>query len=174
QHHRALADELAALRAHHLLEEAVAALDRAVAHERDADRGVVEDQVLLGERALHAQLGFALDRDVLVAPDPFLLGLAGIDAPAARAALEGAAVAAAEARFAVIGAAGRRRGVGALARLDPLVARGEEHRGALPDELARPRAHHVLEEAVAALHRAVADEGDAHRRVVEDQLLLGE
>ena len=57
-----LADERAAARAAHLLEEAVAALDHAVAHEGDADGGVVEDQILLGERALHPHLGLALRR----------------------------------------------------------------------------------------------------------------
>src|SRR6202171_4846181 len=59
QHRRALADDLARPGAHHLLEKAVAALDDAVAHERDAHHGVVEDQLLLGKRALDALFGEA-------------------------------------------------------------------------------------------------------------------
>ena len=168
------AHQPAAPRAHHLLEIAVAALDDAVAHEGDADGGVVEDQLLLGERARHAHLRLALDRDVLAAPDPFLLGLARVGAPAARAAQEGGAVATLEARLAVERAARQGSAVGLLARLLPLLARGEHHRGALADQIAGARADHLLEEAVAALDRAVAHEGDADRGVVEDQLLLGQ
>ena len=171
---RALADQRAAARAHHLLEEAVAALDHPAAHESDADGGVVEDQVLLGQRALHAQLRLALDGDVLVAPDPLLLLVPGVGAPPARAAHEGRAVAPAEARLAVVGAAGRGRRVRAPPGLLPVGARREQARGALADQLAGPGADHVLQIAVAALDRAVAHEGDADRGVVEDQLLLGE
>ena len=65
---RALADELAGARADHLLEVAVAALDGTVPDEGDADGGVIEDQLLLGERALDALLGFVLARDVLEEP----------------------------------------------------------------------------------------------------------
>src|SRR5205085_1865883 len=89
----ALADELARPVAEHLLEAPVTALVGAVPDEGDADRGVVEDQLLLGERALHALVGLALGRDVLEAPDPFLELVGGIDAPAARAAAKGRAVA---------------------------------------------------------------------------------
>src|SRR5205085_6758693 len=171
---RALADELARPVAEHLLEAPVAALVGAVAHERDADRRVVEDQLLLGERALQPLVRFALERHVLEAPDPFLDLVADIDAPAARAVAEVRAVAALEAPLRVVGLTGRGRHVGERAGAQPVVALGEDDLGALADELARPGAHHLLEEAVAALDRAVAHEGDADRRVVEDELLLGE
>src|SRR6185503_5213411 len=75
---RALADELARISADHILEEAVAALDRAVADERDAHRRVVEDQLLLAERALHALLGLVLLRDVLEQPHRALRRVAGL------------------------------------------------------------------------------------------------
>ena len=51
--------------------------------------GALGDHALEGvERLLHARVGLALGGDVLEAPDPLLLGLAGVDAPAARAAAE--------------------------------------------------------------------------------------
>src|SRR5207247_9867254 len=50
---RALADELARAVAEHLLEAQVAALVGALPDEGDADGGVVEDQLLLGEGALN-------------------------------------------------------------------------------------------------------------------------
>ena len=55
-----------------------------------------------------------------------------------------------------------------------LLARAVNSFGALADELARPVAEHLLETLVAALIGAVAHEGDAHRRVVEDRLLLAQ
>src|SRR6185295_5632479 len=87
-------------------EARVAALVGAVPDEADADGGVVEDQLLLGKRALHALVGVALGGHVLEAPDPLLDLAADIDAPAARAATEGRAVAALEAPFRVMRAAG--------------------------------------------------------------------
>src|SRR5262245_53698202 len=74
---------------------------------------------------------------VLQAPDPFLLGLADVDAPAAGAAAERRAVAALEEPLRVIRLAGRGALVGKPAGLLPILARGEQRRRALPDELAR-------------------------------------
>src|SRR3954464_8845840 len=68
----ALADQLAGSITEHLLEAGIAALVGPVPDERDADRGVVEDQLLLGERPLHPPVGVPLRGDVLEAPDPFL------------------------------------------------------------------------------------------------------
>ena len=170
----AAGDELARLVAEHLLETRIAALVGAVPEEGDADRGVVEDELLLGERALHAQVGLALGGDVLEAPDPLLLGLTQVGAPAARAAAEGRAVAPLEAPFAVVRLAGQGVVVGERHRLLPVRLRGEQDRRALADQLAGPRADHLLEEAVAALDRAGPYECDAHGSVVEDQLLLVE
>src|SRR5262249_44751753 len=110
---------------------------------------------------------------VVVAPDPFLLGIPGVDAPAANAAHEGRAVAAPEARLALEGLARLRAGA-ALPGSAPLLLAREEDLGALADELARAIAEHLLEMTVAAQDHAVAQEGDADGRVVEDQLLLGE
>ena len=122
---------------------------------------------------LHASLGFALGRDILEAPDPLLLLASRVDAPAAGAAVENGAVAALEFPFAVVRLAGGGGAIGEQARLAPCLLRGEQHRGALADELAGACADHVLQETVAALDRPVAHEGDADRGVVEDQLLLG-
>src|SRR5207245_5578858 len=166
-----LPDQLARPVAEHLLEARIAALVGAVLYERDADGGVVEDQLLLGERALHALVRLALGGDVLEAPDPFLHLVADVDAPAVRAAAVGGAVAALEAPFGVVRSARRGGEIGERTGALPVFALGEEALGALADELARPRAHHLLEIAVAALDDAVPDEGDADRGVVEDQLL---
>ena len=143
--------------------------------------GLLQLDGALGDRALERVargLGqrprLVLGGDVLVAPDPLLLLVAGVDAAAARAADEGAAVAAPERRLVLVGAARRGVAVGAPAGRLPLLLAGEQHRAALPDQLAGPGADHVLEEAVAALDDAGAHEGDADRGVVEDQLLLGE
>ena len=87
-----LADQLAGTGADHLLEEAVAALDDAVAHEGDADRGVVEDQLLLGERALDALLGLVLLRDVLEEPHRALRRVARLHRAAGDRAPDEAAV----------------------------------------------------------------------------------
>jgi hypothetical protein len=94
--HGALAHQLAWAGAHHVLEEAVAARHEAVAHESDADRGVVEDQLLLGERALHALLGGALLGDIGDQPDVALVGVAGLHRAPVDAAPEGGAVLAAQ------------------------------------------------------------------------------
>src|SRR5207248_10296996 len=96
------------------------------------------------------------------------------DAPAGRAAAEGRAVAAREAPLGVVRAARRGGEIGERTGALPVVAIGEQDLRALADELAGARADHLLEVAVAALVGAVPDEGDAHRGVVEDQLLLGE
>src|SRR4051812_31946096 len=151
----ALADQLARRIAEHLLEARIAALVGAVLHERDAHRGVVEDQLLLGERALHAQVGLALGRHVLEAPDPFLHLIADVDAPPARAAAEARAVAAPEAPLGVVRAAGRRGEIGERPGALPVLAIGEQHLRALADELAGAGADHLLEVAVAALDDAV-------------------
>src|SRR3954470_23987415 len=76
EHRRAFTHQLRRAGADHLFEMAVAALDDAIAHECDADGRVVEDQLLLGERALNALLGFALLRDVFPQPDRTLRGVA--------------------------------------------------------------------------------------------------
>src|SRR5882672_9452654 len=170
----ALADQLARPVAEHLLEARIAALVGAILHERDADRGVVEDQLLLGERTLHALVGLALCGDVLEAPDPFLHLIADVDAPAARAAAVGLAVAALEAPFGIVRGARRGGEIGKRTGALPVLAIGEQDLGALANQLARAGAHHLLEIAVAALDDAVPDEGDADGRVVENQLLLGE
>src|SRR5205085_478305 len=170
----ALADELARPVAEHLLETPVAALVGAVAHERDADGRVVEDQLLLGERALHALVRLALGGDVLEAPDPFLDFVPRIDASAACAAAEGRPVAPSEPAFVVVRLSRRRGAIGELARALPLLGIGKERARALADQLPRPGADHFLEIPVAALDGAVAHESDADAGVVEDQLLLGE
>src|SRR3982751_3536337 len=129
----ALADELAGPVAEHLLEARIAALVGPVANERDADGGVVEDQLLLSERPLHPRVGLALGGHVLEAPDPFLLLVAGIDAPAARAATEGAAIASPEAAFVIVRLARRGGRERQLARALPLLAVGEDYARALAD-----------------------------------------
>ena len=60
------------------------------AHEGDADRGVVEDQLLLGERALDALLGLVLLRDVLEEPHRALRRVARLHRAARERAPDGA------------------------------------------------------------------------------------
>src|SRR5205085_2069322 len=165
----ALADELARPVAEHLLETPVAALVGAVAHERDADGRVVEDQLLLGERALHALVRLALGGDVLEAPDPFLDFLPRIDASAACAAADarGRPVVLSEQAVGVVRLAVRRGAIGDLMGALLVLGRVEARPRAHPDELARPGADHILERPVAALDGAVAHERDADAGVVE-------
>ena len=137
-------------------------------------RGALGHLALEGVQGLlHAHLGFALGRDILEAPDPFLLLAPRIDAPAAGAAMEHGAVAAFEFPFAVVRFSGGGGAIGKQPRLAPSLLRGEQHRGARADELAGACADHVLQETVAAPDRPVAHERDADRGIVEDQLLLG-
>src|SRR5438094_473067 len=125
-------------------------------------------------RSFQRFAGVVLGGDVVVAPDPLLRLVAGVDAPAARAAAEGRAVAALEAPLGVVRAAGRGGEIGERTGALPVVAIGEQDLRVLADELAGARADHLLEVAVAALNGAVPDEGDADSGVIEDQLLLGE
>src|SRR5262249_39618206 len=157
QHLRALPDELARSGADHLLEEAVAALDIARAHEGDADRGVVEDQLLLAERALHALLALVLlahqPPEVLLRAAP--LGDVLHDRHRAAVRVERihrAALDAAPERGAVLAPAQLDAARGLAAR-QSLVDRGGfrvlrdvgvQHRGGLALELARAVAVHLL------------------------------
>src|SRR6185295_185961 len=169
----ALPDQLARARAHHVLEEAVAAMDGAAAHEADADRGVVEDQLLLGERPLHALLGGALLRDVGEQPDVAAVRLAGLHGAAAHAAPEARAVLAAQVLLA------RVRNAAVELRIEGpdlsvfLVGEVVVARRA-PHHLARPIAEQLLVAPVAAHGLAVAGERDADRDVVDQRLLLGQ
>src|SRR5207302_850097 len=90
-------------------------------------------------------------RDILEAPDPLLLLAPRIDAPAAGAAVEHGAVAALEFPLAVVRFPGGGAAIGEQPRLAPSLLRGEQHRGALADELAGARADHVAQKRRAVL-----------------------
>ena len=171
---RALADQLAGPRADHFLQIPVAALDDAVPDEGDADRGVVEDQLLLGQSPFDPLLGLVLPRDVLEQPNRALRGIAGLHRAARDRAPDEAAVlahmlAAQLQRLAL--PEGRVHRVAACVVL--VVAREHEARG-LVDELARLVAEELLEASVAAHYAAISHEDDAGERVLEHRVLLAQ
>src|SRR5690606_22827125 len=149
EHGARAAGELPGVRPDHFLEEAVAALDGARAHEGDADRGVVENELLLGERPLERLVGPLSFGDVLEEPDVALGGIAGLDRPSADPAPEPRAILPAHPGLARMGAPAVELGIDAAGPLPFVVgketlARGDAHHGA------GRVAEHLLEAAIAA------------------------
>ena len=171
EHARRLVQQLSLRVAEDLLEAAVAAQDPAILEEGDADHRVLEQRVLLAHQPLHRLVGAPPLRDVLEHPDVALVGLTGFHRTPGEATPEARAVGTPQPLLARVHAPGVELGVAARSALEILL--GEVHVTRVGGQpLAGPQAEQFLEAPVAARHLALAHDGDTHRSIVQQRLLL--
>jgi len=172
QYRRRLADQRVRVGvAVHLGKARIARLAAPVACEHDAGAGVLEDRLVVVEQ-LARQLGLGLAlAHVLEQPHRAVGRPRDVHRTAVQAAPEARAVVAHQQLLALVRSSAGERAVGLAADLERRVV-GVEHARRLAVELVRRAAEDLLEAPVAAQDRALAQEHDAHRHRVEQQLVL--
>ena len=141
----------------------------------DTHHGIVQNQVLLRQQVLQLHLVVFLRTDVVNDPDRTLVNCLRVDELAGQVRPEQLAIASAHQHLGLEGLAQRHHRVSGLAQGVKGGLAGVQRLAGVPNHgCGAAEVEDLRKTLVAAQHRALADEGNTHSRVVQHHLLVAQ